>query len=249
MTETAAFYGKWGQFLPDQIDGLFVSLQLTAAILALGLPLGVILAFLVTAQSRTVRWIGLVLVEVGRGIPAFVLLLLIYYGLPQVEILLAAFPSGVIAFGIAMGAYTSEVFRGAFAAVNPGQKEAASAVGFSNWDVFRYVTFPQALRIATPALLGWAILFFQATSLTFMIAVPELMSVANTQGSVTLDYMSAFTLAGVLYAVISIPGSLLVSVLERHLEGSLPPPRVRFGMLLGWLRPRSPASPHKDVGR
>ncbi len=249
MIEPAAFYSKWSQFLPDQIDGLFVSLQLTAAILALGLPLGVFLAFLVTAQSRTVRWIGLILVEVGRGIPAFVLLLLIYFGLPQADILLSAFPAGVIAFGIALGAYTSEVFRGAFAAVNPRQKEAASAVGFSNWDVFRFVTFPQALRIATPALLGWAILFFQATSLTFMIAVPELMSVANTQGSVTLDYMGAFTLAGVLYAVISIPGSFIASALERHLEGSLPPPRVRFGVLLGRLRPGSAAGRDAEIGQ
>ncbi|NLT07618.1 MAG: amino acid ABC transporter permease [Solirubrobacterales bacterium] len=234
-----AIYSNWLEWLPDQLDGLFVSVQLTAAILATGLPLGVLLALGVASPAKPIRWAALVVVELGRGTPAFVILLLVYYGLPQVDVLIPAFACGVIAFGLAMGAYTSEVFRAAFGAVGKVQREAADAVGLTGFDAFRYVTLPQALRIATPALMGWAILFFQATSLCFTIAVPELMTTAYNQGSVTLDFIGAFALAGTLYASISIPASYLVSRLERRLDqqGQGARPRSRR-----WLRgARTPA--------
>lgn len=239
-------YSNWGEWLPDQLDGLFISVQLTVAIIAVGLPLGVLLALAMTSRLRSVRGMALVVVEIGRGTPAFVILLLVYFGLPQFDVLIPAFACGVIAFGLAMGAYTSEVFRAAFRAVSTVQREAASAVGLNTRDVFRFVTLPQALRIATPALMGWGILFFQATSLCFMIAVPELMTTAYNQGSVSLDFIGALALAGTLYAGISIPASYLVARLERRLDSQnqrLPRSRSRLRSLRDPARAAASGAP------
>jgi polar amino acid transport system permease protein len=169
-----------------------------------------------------------------------VLLLLLYNGLPSAHILLSGFAVGVAALSIATGAYTSEIFRASFASVGRGQTEASLALGFSTLHAFRFVTLPQAVRIATPALVSWAILLFQGTSLCFAIAVPELTSRAYNQGSVSFDYFGALSLAGLLYAAVSIPASLLVSRLETRLGGarsgmsklpniSILPARVRQG--------------------
>jgi polar amino acid transport system permease protein len=115
------------------------------------------------------------------------------------------------------GAYTSEIIRAGFEAVPYGQKEAALVIGLNGVDALRFVVVPQGLRVALPALLGFSIMMLQATSLCFTIALPELVSRASNIGSTTFEYMPVLILAGLMFAVICIPATLLVSVLERRL--------------------------------
>ena len=80
----------------------------------------------------------------------------------------------------------------------------------------RYVVLPQGVRVAVPALLGFAILIFQGTSLCFVIALPELLSRAYEIGSTTFQYFPALLLAGLLYSIICIPASIIVVAVERR---------------------------------
>ena len=95
--------------------------------------------------------------------------------------------------------------------------QAAAAIGLSGLDAMRFVVLPQGLRVSLPPLFSFAILMLQASSLCFAIALPELVSQAYVIGSNTFRYMSIFVLAGLLYAVICIPATLAVSLLERLL--------------------------------
>lgn len=210
-----------GPELGDMLDGLLVSVRVTALSLLVGLPLGVLLALMVMARLRVVRGVALVIVEIGRGMPALVLLSLVYYGLPQHGLTFTSEVAAVIALGYSTGAYTSEIFRAAFRAVPQGQREAAASVGLSAFDAFRAVVLPQALRIAVPQLVSFSILVFQATSLCFAIALPELLSEAYQIGSQTFQYMAALGVAAILYATVAIPVSQLAGWLERRMTTRL----------------------------
>lgn len=207
----------WLENLPAMLDGLVVSVQVTGASLVIGVPLGLLLALSVQSKSKPLRAIAIVVVEVGRGAPALILLQFTYFGLPNAGLSLDSFSSAVIALAWCTGAYTSEIIRAGLEAVPHGQREAAEAIGLNHLDALRYVILPQALRVSVPALLGFSILMLQASSLCFAIALPEIVSQAYLIGSTTFRYMPILVLAGMLYAAICIPATIAVSALERKL--------------------------------
>ncbi|MFH8252562.1 amino acid ABC transporter permease [Microbacterium sp. B2969] len=216
---------QWAEWLPVYLPGLLVSLQLTGLALLLGFPLG--LLFAVMAEARKfppLQWISFFFVEIGRGLPALVLLYLLYFSLPGVGITLTSLTTAVIAMTWNTGAYASEYFRAGIAAVPLGQREAALTSGLRGWTGFRAIILPQALRISTPPLAGLAVLVFQASALAFVIAVPELMSKAYEVSSISFEYLSAYLLAAVIYGSVTLVFLGLVRVLEwrlgRHLQRS-----------------------------
>ncbi len=203
-------------WLPDLLGGLWTSVQVAALSLLIGIPFGLVLALGVLSKRRAVKGLSLLVVEIGRGAPALVLLQFIYFGLPTTGLMLGSFTAAVIALAWNTGAYTSEIIRASLQSVAHGQREAAVSLGLNRADELRYVILPQGLRVALPALLGFSILIFQGTSLCFTIALPELVSRSYEIGSTTFRYMPALLCAGALYASISIPAALLVNHVEKR---------------------------------
>ncbi|WP_323960442.1 ABC transporter permease subunit [Arthrobacter sp. JZ12] len=216
-----SFLTDWSAWFPTLLNGLLLSLQITAISLIAGLPLGLVLALLTSSRLRAVRIISIAVVEIGRGAPALVVLQLFYFGLPSAGITLSSFVSACVALALTTAAYTSEILRAGLQAVPAGETEACETLGVSPRDTLRFVVLPQGLRIALPALMGFAIIIFQATSLTFTIAVPELLSQAYSIGSSTFNYLSVLSLAGLMYAVITIPASWLVGGMEKRMSRHL----------------------------
>ncbi|MGY1651991.1 amino acid ABC transporter permease [Geodermatophilus sp. SYSU D01119] len=212
---------SWGEWLPRLLEGLVTSVELTAVSLLLGVPLGLVLALLSSSRARPVRWGAITLVEIGRGTPALVMLQFVYYGLPSAGLSLTAFVSAVAALSLTTAGYTSEILRGGLQAVPAGETEAAGALGMSHRDTLRFVVVPQGVRIALPSLMGFAILIFQATSLTFTISVVELLSQAYSIGAATFRYLDVLVLAGLLYLAVTIPAGLLTNRTERRLSRHL----------------------------
>jgi polar amino acid transport system permease protein len=197
-------------------SGLALSLKITGASLAVGYPLGVLLALLSDSRVFVIRLVGATVVEVGRGIPALVLLYFIYYGLPSAGLTLTAFLTSVVALGASTGAYTSEIFRASFRAIPKEQRESALALGLSPARTIRMVLLPQALRIALPQLVSFAILVFQASALCFAVALPELLSVAYGIGAATFQYLHILLITGGIYLAISLPASYLANRFGRE---------------------------------
>jgi polar amino acid transport system permease protein len=215
---TASIFSGWGQDLPDLLHGLGVALELTGLSLLIGFPGGLLTALLVSSRRRLARLVGLTIVEIGRGLPLLVLLYIVYQGLPQINLSLTNFVSAVAAFAWSTAAYSSEMFRASLNALPKGQTEAALASGMGQVDTFRFVLLPQALRIAIPPLLNLAVQIFQATSLAYVITVPEIMQHAYFIGTVSFLYLNVFLLAGLLYAAVTLPSSALIARLERRLS-------------------------------
>jgi polar amino acid transport system permease protein len=203
-------------WLPDLWGGFLISLQVTFFSLLFGIPLGLLLALGVQSKMKPLRWTCLGVVEIGRGSPALVLLQFIYFGLPSTGLSVTSFVSAVVALAWCTGAYTSEIIRAGLDAVPQGQHEAANALGMSHVDGLRYIIVPQGLRVAIPALLGFSILVFQGTSLCFTIALQEIISRAYDIGNTTFFYFPALAVAGLFYAAVCIPASLLVTYVEHR---------------------------------
>lgn len=214
----ASIFSGWSEDLPHLLSGLGVALELTGASLLLGFPGGLLTALLVSSGSRPARLLGLAVVEIGRGLPLLVFLYIIYQGLPQIHLSLTNLVSAVVAFAWSTAAYSSEMFRASLNALPQGQKEAALASGMGEVDTFRFVLLPQALRIAIPPLLNLAVQIFQATSLAYVITVPEIMQHAYFLGTVSFLYLNVFLLAGLIYAAVTLPSSALIARLERRLS-------------------------------
>lgn len=209
------FIDQWVTFFPDFLPGLLVTVELTVVSLLIGLPLGIALAVAVSSGSRAIRWPSIAVVELGRGVPGLILLYLVYFGLPQAGLTLPNFLSVAIALGISTSAYTSEIFRAGLQAVPKGHREAGRALGLSPWKELRLVVLPQALKIVVPPLIGFAIILYQGTSLAFAIATPELLSRAYNAASITFQFTAALTLAGVMYAAISLAAVALAGGRQR----------------------------------
>lgn len=210
--------GIWEDFTSHYaqlMHGLLVSLEVSAITISLGLIGGLTLAMLGLSRSRAIRTVTTGVVEIGRGTPALVLLQIVYNGLP---VSMTGTLSAGIALALTTAAYTSEIIRGGLQAVPEGEIEAAAALGLGRRDSFRDVIIPQGLRIALPALLSFCIIMFQATSLAFTIAVPELMSQAKSIASSTFHYFNLFVIAAVMYGVITISASVLTERVERRLS-------------------------------
>lgn len=207
---------QWQEFFPEFLPGLWVTLKLTVASLALGFPAGAALAVAVSSPRRAIRWPSIALVELGRGTPGLIVLYLVYYGLPQAGLTLPNFLAATVALAISTAAYSSEIFRAGLLAVPAGQREASKALGLKPLKEFRLVVLPQALKFVIPPLIGFAIILYQATSLAFAISTPELLSRAYNAASITFQFTAALTLAGGMYAVISLLAIALVRAPGRH---------------------------------
>ncbi|WP_109471167.1 amino acid ABC transporter permease [Ornithinimicrobium cavernae] len=193
----------WAHFFPELWPGLLVSIRLTVVAMLIAVPLGTLLA-VGASSSSWVRWPTILLVEVGRGMPGLVMLYLVYYGGPQIGVSLTSFVAASAGLGLTAAAYISEIIRAGLIAVPRGQREASRALGLTPWKEFRLVVLPQAIRIVIPPLIGYGIIVFQGTSLAFAISTPELLSRAYNAASITFQYTATLTLAGALYAAISL---------------------------------------------
>ncbi len=206
------------QFLPHLARGTLLTIFLTFTSMAIALILGLGIALLRMVRLRPVRWIAAAYVDFMRGTPLLLQLFYIYFVLPFVGIRLPALTAGIAGLALNYAAYLSEVYRAGIAAVDPGQREAAYALGMSERLTLRRIILPQALRIVVPPIGNYFIAMFKDTALVAIISVQDLMFTAENLASSTYKYFGIFTTTFVLYFAISYPASLAVQYLERRLR-------------------------------
>ncbi|OZM76404.1 amino acid ABC transporter permease [Pseudonocardia sp. MH-G8] len=202
---------------PLLLQGVVITLLLGVVSFVLGSALGGLLALARISRFRALRGIAIAYVSVFRGTPLLIQIMIIYFGLPQVGIQLKPIPSAILALTLFAAAYLSENFRGGIIGVDKGQWEAAYSMGMPYWRVMRRIVFPQALRIATPAVGSRFIALMKDTSLASVVTVVELTRVAESVGTSTFRYMEAFFLVGAIYWLINTLLSIGQGGLERRL--------------------------------
>jgi len=141
----------------------------------------------------------------------------LYFVLPQFGIALSAFVVGVLALGVHYATYMSEVYRAGIDAVPPGQWEAATALSLPRGRTWTGVILPQAIPRVLPALGNYVISMFKEVPLLLPIGVIEVVNQARELGTQSFRFVEMYTIAGILFLLLSYPASILV----RRLEGRL----------------------------
>lgn len=202
------------EVLPLLMRGLTVTLWATFLATMLALVVGLIFAMAKRSTNPFIRLPINGFVEFIRRTPILVQIYFIYFVLPEVGVLLPGFASGVIALGLHTGSYMSEVYRAGIESVPRGQWEAARALNYTKWDMWRRIILPQAIPPMVPALGNYVIFMFKDSSLLSIIAVPELMSMARNIGNDTYRYLEPMTLVAAFYFAMSIVAAWLIRWLE-----------------------------------
>lgn len=200
-----AFLQHAREFLPILLQGAVVTVQVTALSFLLSSAIGLMLALGKLSPVRAVSWTASTVVNVIRGLPIIVQLFYIYFVLPEVGIQLTAFQAGVIGLGIAYSAYQAENFRAGIEAVDPGQREAALAMGMRPALLMRRVVLPQAFRIALPPYGNTLVMMLKDSSLVSTITVAEMTRQGQLIAASTFQNMTVYTLVALLYLAMSLP--------------------------------------------
>lgn len=205
------------QAFPLMMKGLWVTLQLCAAVIGLGLTGGLFLALAASSPARWLAWPSIALIDLMRAMPTLVLLIFIYSGLPFAGVEMSPFAAVVLAFLLNNSAYYAEVYRAGIQSVPRGQWEAARATGLSGGQTITYVVLPQAVRNVLPDLLSNTIEVVKLTSLASVVSMAELLYNANMARSVTYN-SSPLVLAAIIYLILLWPLVRLVSRWQRSLN-------------------------------
>ena len=186
-------------YLPALGWGAVKTLEISALAILISFPLGLIGALMRLSGSRLARVIGAGYVEAVRNVPLLVVLYVLFYALPASGIRLSAFQAGVLGLAINSTAFTIEIFRGGFAAIPPGQYEAAGALGLRQWPLLRLVVIPQVFRIVLPSLGNQIVSVVLGSAQASIIGVGELTYQTQSIGSATFRYFELFTIAALFY--------------------------------------------------
>ncbi|MCT3011915.1 amino acid ABC transporter permease [Propionibacterium freudenreichii] len=188
----------------------------TLGAFGLGFVLAIPLMFARRTRLMVVRGISGFIVDLARGIPPIVWLLMIYFGLPNLGITLDPIPAAIIGLGIITAGYLAEIFRGGMLAVRKGQFEAANALGLGGWTSFTRVVAPQAMRAMQPGLTTYSIGLIKDSSIASVIGVTEMVYTANSYAKISKEGVLLFFEAALIYLVISVPLGLLARRIEAH---------------------------------
>jgi polar amino acid transport system permease protein len=205
--------GVWesrGMFL----RGWLVTIGLSLAALVLSALVGLLAAMGLASRFRLVEALARVYVELVRGTPLLVQLLVGFYVVAYAVGLENRYVVGVLVLALFSGAYMAEIFRAGLASIPAGQRDAARAIGLTPWQSLRLVILPQAVRLVLPPVAGQLVSLVKDSSLLSVIAVSEFTLAAQQVNSLTYSTLECYLPLAAGYLLLTLP----LSALARHLE-------------------------------
>ncbi|MCL2746920.1 MAG: amino acid ABC transporter permease [Coriobacteriia bacterium] len=229
---------------PLVLQGFPITLALGFIGFTLAIPLGLMLAFMKMSKFAPLRWISTFYIDIVRGTPLLLQILIIYMGLPLLPAFQAAMEpfSGISILGVSFSAwfraflilaansaaYLAEIFRAGIQSIPKGQMEAARSLGMKAPTAMAVVILPQTVRRILPTCMSEFILLLKDTALFAMVAMGEVMLQARIESARVFN-MTPLTVAAAFYLVVTIPAGRLVARLENRLaeqdSGTAPPGR------------------------
>jgi|TARA_B110000305_G_scaffold41843_1_gene43676 glutamine transport system permease protein len=223
--------GNWGWYVVNPttetgrqnlaflIDGLYYTIGLSVTAICISICLGLLVALPALSSRRAPKAINRIYVELVRAIPILVLILWVYYGLPQVASLsISVFWAGVLALAISDSAFQAEIFRAGIQSIDRGQYEASHSISLNYRDTMRYVILPQAIKRILPALGNQLVYMLKMSSLVSVIGMQELTRRANELVVTEYRPLEIYTVLVLEYLVVILIVSAGVRWLERRLE-------------------------------
>lgn len=212
-------------YLPAILGGLVLTLQVSAASLAIACVFGLIGATAKLSGSRAARWGADIYTTLIRGLPELVLMLLIFYGGQMLVnniadtygwgyIDIPPFLAGTLTIGFIFGAYLTETFRGAILAVPRGQSEAGMAYALTSRQVLFRIVLPQMIRHAIPGFANNWLIMLKASALVSLIGLNDMVNRAGLAAASTREPFTFYMAVAAIYLVLTSVSIFLLSRLE-----------------------------------
>lgn len=199
--------------LPKIISGMGMTLLIAGLVVVTGILLGLVLAGLRSYRIMPVTVAIIIFADILRAMPPLVLVLIVYFGLPNVGITLSGFAVLWLVLSLVLAAFAEEIFWAGIISIRKGQWEAARATGLTYTATLLYVILPQAVRLTVPPLTNRTIAITKNTALGTVIGVPEILNQATTAVSFSGN-ATPLMMGAVAYLIIFIPVVLLGRMIE-----------------------------------
>ncbi len=207
---------------------LLLALSGTLVGFLIGLGVGVVRSIPCRREDGAVKYVLLkivrgilsIYIEVFRSTPMIVQAMVIYYGIAQLFALtLNQLLAGFLIVSVNTGAYLAEIVRGGIQSVDPGQREAAQAIGMTHTQTMLHVVLPQAIRNVLPALGNEFVVNIKDTSVLNVISVSELFFISKSAAGTYYKYFEVFFITSVIYFVMTFATTRLLRLLEKKMDG------------------------------
>ncbi|MDO5041426.1 MAG: amino acid ABC transporter permease [Peptoniphilus sp.] len=205
------------------LSGIGVTILLSILGVVFGTLLGLVLSVMRLSESKVMRLISKAYIEIVRGTPLMVQLLIVFFGLKLVipenmnflrnSIILCS-----VAIFLNAGAYIAEIIRGGINSVDKGQWEAARSLGLNKGQTLKKIILPQALKIILPSLGNEFIALIKETAIVIMVGVPDIIYKATAIKAKTFKAVKPMIYAAICYFILTFTLSKVMTAWERRLE-------------------------------
>ncbi len=222
--------GGWG---PNMLRGLFSTLQIALGAYALGLTIGLVGALGKLHGGPITKLLLEIYTTLIRAVPELVLILLLYYAgtaalnsflewMGQKPVDISGLVAGILVLGFVMGAYSTEVIRGAIRAIPVGQMEAAQAYGMSRFTLLKRITIPAMIPFAISGLSNLWLIVMKDTALLAVVGFTELAMTTRQAAGITRSYLMFYLAAACLYLLLTLVSNVLFRYLEKRARRGQP---------------------------
>jgi polar amino acid transport system permease protein len=201
------------QYWPSIIKGVLVTIEIALAVVLTGIALGLALAVVRSFQLKPVNVLIVIFVDMFRALPPLVIVLIVYFGLPNVGLSIPSFAVLWLVLSLVLAAFAEEIFWAGILSVPKGQWEAARSTGLTFLSTLGSIVLPQAVRLTVPPLTNRTVAITKNTALGMVIGVPEILNQATTAQSFSAN-ATPLMMGALAYIVLFIP----VVALGRFLE-------------------------------
>ncbi|HQI00411.1 MAG TPA: amino acid ABC transporter permease [Deltaproteobacteria bacterium] len=202
------------KFIPD---GIYVTFKVTVMAILFAFVIGLFTGLGRISKNKLINGTASLYVEVIRGIPLLVQLFYIYYALAKF-VHVPDIASAVIAMAVCYGAYMGEIFRAGIQSIPKGQMEAARSLGMTPSQAMYHVIMPQAFKTILPPVGNEFVALLKDSSLVSIIAVADLLRRGREYASETFNYFEAYTVIALVYLVMTLFFSKLISIMEEKIS-------------------------------
>ena len=203
------------------LGGMVTSIEIFLLTLLFALPLGLVVAGGRMSKFAPLRWLMKIYISIMRGTPLMLQLIVVFFAPYYVfGISLSSdyrFVAVIIAFTINYAAYFAEIYRGGIESINSGQYEAAQVLGYSRLETFFIIIMPQVVKVVLPSVTNEVITLVKDTSLSFVIAIPEMFTVAKQIAAADAS-IAALLVAGLFYYIFNVLVAFVMEYLEKRLD-------------------------------
>ena len=208
----------WSSFITNLLEGIVNTLKILSISIPFSIALGFLLGFIKLYSNRILALLAEAITALFRGLPAIVTLMIIFFGLADFKIYLSPFWAATLGFILCGSSYISEYVRGAIRSIDVGQSEAAKALGMNKMQEQLYIILPQTIRRALPGVSNEITYMIQYSSLSFIVGVKDIFSVAITFNSLYFYSIEIFICVALIYLLLIAIANIIFRVIEIKLR-------------------------------